>query len=74
MFAIATHIPSTEIGTGYFQETHPAEMFAGCCHFVAMISSPAQMPRLSQLALQAAILERGVGMVILPGDVGRGRR
>ena len=27
------------------------------------------MPRVSELALQAAILERGVGMVILPGDV-----
>ena len=27
------------------------------------------MPRISELALQAAILERGVGMVIVPGDV-----
>jgi pyruvate dehydrogenase (quinone) len=44
-------------------------MFAGCCHFVETLSSPAQMPRLSQLAIQAAILERGVGMVILPGDI-----
>ncbi len=69
VFAIATHIPSTEIGTGYFQETRPEEMFAGCCHFVETISSPAQMPRLSQLAIQAAILDRGVGMVILPGDI-----
>jgi pyruvate dehydrogenase (quinone) len=70
VFAIATHIPQTQIGTGYFQETRPEEIFAGCCNYVAMISSPDQMPRLSELALQAAILERGVGMVILPGDVG----
>ena len=69
VFAIATHIPSTEIGTGYFQETDPKGMFAGCCNFVETISSPAQMPRLSELALQAAILDRGVGMVILPGDI-----
>ena len=47
----------------------PSGIFAGCCNYVATISSPEQMPRLSQLALQAAILERGVGMVILPGDV-----
>jgi pyruvate dehydrogenase (quinone) len=70
VFAIATHIPQTQIGTGYFQETQPEEIFAGCCNYVAMITSPDQMPRLSELALQAAILERGVGMVILPGDVG----
>jgi pyruvate dehydrogenase (quinone) len=69
VFAIATHIPSTEIGTGYFQETDPMGMFAGCTNYVAMLSSPEQMPRLSQLALQAAILDRGVGMVVLPGDI-----
>jgi pyruvate dehydrogenase (quinone) len=69
VFAIATHIPSAEIGTGYFQETDPMGMFAGCCNYVAMLSSPEQMPRLSQLALQAAILDRGVGMVVLPGDI-----
>ena len=70
VFAIATHIPSTEIGTDYFQETAPEQIFAHCCAYVATISSPEQMPRLAELALQAAILERGVGMVILPGDVG----
>ncbi len=69
VFAIATHIPSTEIGTGYFQETDPMGMLRGCCNYIATISTPAQMPRLSQLALQAAILERGVGIVILPGDI-----
>src|SRR6476659_2881246 len=70
VFAIATPIPQTQIGTGYFQETQPEAIFAGCCNYVAMVTSPDQMPRLSELALQAAILGRGVGMVILPGDVG----
>ncbi len=69
VFAIATHIPSTEIGSGYFQETNPEQIFSGCCNYVGMISTPAAMPRISELALQAAILERGVGMVIVPGDV-----
>ena len=69
VFAIATHIPSTEIGSGYFQETNPEAIFSGCTNYVALISTPGQMPRISELALQAAILERGVGMVILPGDV-----
>jgi len=69
VFAIATHIPSTEIGSGYFQETNPEQIFSGCTNYCALISTPGQMPRISELALQAAILERGVGMVILPGDV-----
>ncbi|MFV0315815.1 MAG: thiamine pyrophosphate-dependent enzyme [Microthrixaceae bacterium] len=69
VFAIATHIPSAEVGTGYFQETAPALIFEDCCNYVGTISSATQMPRISELALQAAILGRGVGMVIVPGDV-----
>lgn len=69
VFAIATHVPSPEMGTTYFQETNPAEIFSGCTHYVGTITSPAQMPRISELAIQAAILHRGVGMVILPGDI-----
>ena len=69
VFAIATHIPSTEIGSDYFQETNPEQIFSGCTHYCALMSSAGQMPRISELALQAAILERGVGMVIVPGDV-----
>lgn len=82
VFAIVTHIPSLEIGTDYFQETRPDLIFADCTRYIGSITSPGQMPRLAELALEAAILERGVGMVILPGDVGvmevdgptRGRR
>jgi pyruvate dehydrogenase (quinone) len=69
VFAIATHIPSTEIGSDYFQETNPEQIFSGCTHYCALLSSAGQMPRISELALQAAILERGVGMVIVPGDL-----
>ena len=70
VFAIVTHIPSREIGTDYFQETRPEQIFADCTRYIGSITSPAQMPRLAELAMEAAILERGVGMVILPGDVG----
>jgi pyruvate dehydrogenase (quinone) len=70
VFAIVTHIPSREIGTEYFQETRPDQIFADCTRYVGYITSAAQMPRLAELALEAAILERGVGMVVLPGDIG----
>ncbi len=69
VFAIATHIPLTEVGTQYFQETRPELIFLDCCRYIGYVSSPAQMPRLAELAMQAAILERGVGMIILPGDI-----
>ena len=45
VFAIATHIPSTEIGSGYFQETNPEAIFSGCTNYCALISTPGQMPR-----------------------------
>jgi pyruvate dehydrogenase (quinone) len=70
VFAIVTHIPSREIGTEYFQETRPEQIFADCTRYIGSITAPAQMPRLAELALEAAVLERGVGMVVLPGDVG----
>ena len=70
VFAIVTHIPSVEIGTDYFQETRPDLIFADCTRYIGYITGPAQMPRLAELAMEAAVLERGVGMVILPGDVG----
>ena len=69
VFAIATHIPSAEIGTGYFQETKPAFIFEGACNYVGTIGSASQVPRVSELAIQAAILGRGVGLIILPGDI-----
>jgi len=69
VFAIATHIPCPEIGTQYFQETRPDQIFLDCCQYIGYVFSPLQLPRLAELAMQAAILERGVGMIILPGDV-----
>ncbi|MBK8293757.1 MAG: ubiquinone-dependent pyruvate dehydrogenase [Solirubrobacterales bacterium] len=69
VFAIATHVPSTEIGTQYFQETRPDQIFLDCCKYIGYVTSPLQMPRLAEMAMQAAILERGVGMIILPGDI-----
>jgi thiamine pyrophosphate-dependent enzyme len=33
VLAIAAQIPSNEIGSGYFQETHPEHLFAQCSHY-----------------------------------------
>src|ERR1700693_1206550 len=50
MLAIAAHIPSSEIGTGYFQETHPDQLFRECSHYCELVSNPRQMPRVLQCA------------------------
>lgn len=69
VLAIAAHIPSTEIGTGYFQETHPERVFVDCSHYCELISSESQMPRMLQTAMQTAISRSGVAVIVLPGDV-----
>jgi pyruvate dehydrogenase (quinone) len=69
VLAIAAHIPSSEIGLSYFQETHPQELFRECSHYVELVTNPAQLPRVLETAMQSAILKRGVAVVVLPGDV-----
>jgi hypothetical protein len=69
VIALAAHIPSSEIGTGYFQETHPDRLFAECSHYSELISNPEQMPRLLQTAIQHAVGRSGVAVVSLPGDI-----
>jgi pyruvate dehydrogenase (quinone) len=69
VLAIAAHIPSSEVGTGYFQETHPDQLFRECSHYCELISSPRQAPRVIQSAVQHAVSKRGVSVVVLPGDV-----
>jgi pyruvate dehydrogenase (quinone) len=69
VLAIAAHIPTTEIGTGYFQETRPQELFRDCSVYVEYVADPRQMPRLLEIAMRAAIEQRGVAVLVIPGDV-----
>jgi len=69
VLAIAAQIPSAEIGSGYFQETHPEHLFAQCSHYCELVSHPEQMPRVLEVAIQTALSKRGVAVIALPGDV-----
>ncbi len=69
VLAIAAHIPSAEIGTNYFQETHPQELFKECSVFCELVSNPEQMPYLLETAMRQAILHNDVAVLVLPGDV-----
>ncbi len=44
VLAIASHIPSSEIGLNYFQETHPTDIFRECSHFCEMVQDPRNCP------------------------------
>jgi len=70
VLAIAAQIPSSEIGTDFFQETHPERLFLECSHFCQLVSSEKQMPRLLQIAIQTSVSRGGVSVLVLPGDVG----
>ncbi|MFE9369660.1 pyruvate dehydrogenase [Streptomyces sp. NPDC006711] len=69
VLALASQIPSSEIGLGYFQETHPDQLFRECSHYSELISNPQQMPRVLQTAIQHAIGRGGVSVLALPGDI-----
>ncbi|AJX33886.1 ubiquinone-dependent pyruvate dehydrogenase [Burkholderia oklahomensis] len=69
VLAVAAQIPSTEIGLGYFQETHPQALFKECSHYVELVTNASQFPRVLDRAMRTAIGERGVAVIVLPGDV-----
>src|SRR6195256_1910679 len=69
VLAIAAHIPSTEIGTDYFQATHPEVLFKECSHYVELVSNPSLVPQILERAIRTAIAKQGVAVVVIPGDV-----
>ncbi|MGI0054379.1 MAG: ubiquinone-dependent pyruvate dehydrogenase [Thermoplasmata archaeon] len=69
VLAIAAQIPSTEIGSEYFQETHPERVFREASAFAEVVSSAAHLPRLLDRAIRTAVGRRDVAVVVLPGDV-----
>jgi pyruvate dehydrogenase (quinone) len=69
VLAIAAQIPTHEIGSGYFQETHPEYLFKECSYYCELVSQPEQMPRILAIAMRTAIARRGVAVVVIPGDI-----
>ena len=69
VLAIASHIPSVQIGSTYFQETHPDRIFEECSVYNELISSAAQSPRTVNSAIRHAVGLGGVSVITLPGDV-----
>src|SRR5271169_6070871 len=69
VLGIAAQVPSPEIGSGYFQETHPEQLFRECSHYCERVSGANQMPRVLEIAIREAVGKRGVSVIVIPGDV-----
>lgn len=69
VLAIAAQIPTEEIGSNYFQETHPVEIFRGCSVYAEQVSDAKQLPRMLRIAMREAIEKRGVAVLVISGDV-----
>jgi pyruvate dehydrogenase (quinone) len=69
VLALAAHIPTREIGSSYFQETHPEQLFRECSDYCELVSHPEQLQSVLDIAVQTALSRRGVAVVVLPGDV-----
>jgi pyruvate dehydrogenase (quinone) len=78
VLAIAAQIPGPEIGSTYFQETHPQDLFRECSVYTELVNTPEQLPRLLEIAMRAAVEQRGVAVLVIPGEIflkeSKGRR
>ncbi len=69
VLAIAAQIPEDEIGSEYFQETHPQNLFRECSVYCELVSEPEQMPRVLEIAMRTALARGGAAVVVIPGGV-----
>ena len=67
--AITGQVAHAERGTNYWQEVDLTKMFDDICSYQAIIDSPEQMPRLAEIAVQKALMERTTTRIELPIDV-----
>ncbi|MCJ8212028.1 thiamine pyrophosphate-dependent enzyme [Mucilaginibacter sp. RS28] len=69
VIAIASTCATWEFGTEYFQETNTIKLFDDCSHYNQIATTPKQLPRMLQAAIQNAITKKGVSVLGLPGDL-----
>ncbi|SDS84347.1 pyruvate dehydrogenase [Corynebacterium timonense] len=69
LLAIASHIPSPEIGSSFFQETHPQYLFQECSSYLEVVNSADQGMRVLHSALQNTLAGNGVSVLVVPGDI-----
>jgi len=69
VLAIAAQIPGPEMGSTYFQETRPQDVFREASVYCELVSIPEQLPRVLEIAMRTAVERRGVAVVVIPGEI-----
>ena len=69
VLAIASHIPSQMIGSSFFQETHPEQIFQECSGYCEMVNSAEQGAKILHNAIQSTRAGNGVSVLVMPGDL-----
>ncbi|QRJ59754.1 pyruvate dehydrogenase [Corynebacterium macginleyi] len=69
VLALASHIPSRQIGSAFFQETHPEQIFQECSGYCEMVLSGDQGGVVLHHAIQSTMAGNGVSVLVIPGDV-----
>jgi pyruvate dehydrogenase (quinone) len=69
VIAIASTIASSDFGTETFQETNTIKLFEDCSIYNQIATTPKQLPRMVQAAIQNALHRKGVSVIGLPGDL-----
>lgn len=71
VLAIASHIPSVQIGSQFFQETHPEILFKEASGYCEMVNSAEQGDRVIHHAIQSTMAGNGVSVAVIPGDIAK---
>jgi pyruvate dehydrogenase (quinone) len=69
VIAIASTINTAQMGVDYFQATNTYKLFDDCSVYNELATTPSQVPRMLQTAIQNAIHKKGVAVFGLAGDV-----
>ncbi|MGO2612201.1 pyruvate dehydrogenase [Corynebacterium flavescens] len=69
VLALASHIPSRQIGSHFFQETHPEALFNECSGYCEMVNSAEQGAVILHHSIQSTMAGKGVSVLVIPGDV-----
>lgn len=69
VLAVAAQIPQEQIGSEYFQETHPQLLFRECSVYCELASMPEQVPWLLATAVRTALERSGVAVLVVPGEL-----
>ncbi|MGW0805293.1 thiamine pyrophosphate-dependent enzyme [Nonomuraea sp. NPDC002799] len=69
VLAITGMQETSVLGTGYQQEVHLDKLFADVAEYNMMITNPAQLPSLVDLAIRTSYARRGVSHLTVPNDI-----